>query len=335
MIPRPLPALLSLLFVLFAAAANAATDPLPAWQDGANKRAIIAFVERVTNPEGDGFVAPAERIATFDNDGTLWAEQPLYFQALYALDRIRAMAPEHPEWQEDAAFRAAIDGDVAKLMATGKDNALKVLLTAHAGMSAEAFAASVADWLATARHPTTGLPYTRMIYQPMLELMDYLRANDFRVFIVSGGGIDFLRVFSEEVYGIPPEQVVGTTTEARLEMRDGIPTIIKEGGISLVDDKAGKPVGIYRHIGRRPLLAGGNSDGDLQMLQYTTIARGDDDTTPRLGVIVHHTDGEREFAYDRESAIGKLDRAMDEAAARGWLLIDMKKDWRQVYPDAP
>jgi phosphoglycolate phosphatase-like HAD superfamily hydrolase len=276
----------------------------------------------------------AARIATFDNDGTLWSEQPVYFQGRFALDRVRAMAADHPEWHNTEPFKSVIAGDMKGLMATGKEGLEKVLLATHANMTAEQFEASVRDWLETAKHPKTGKLFTQMIFQPMLELLDYLRANDFKTFIVSGGGIDFMRVFSEKVYGIPPEQVIGTMIDAKFEMRDGVPTIVKTGKLILMDDKVGKPVGIYRNIGRRPILAAGNSDGDLQMLQYTTIARDRHDTTPRFGMIVHHTDAEREWAYDRKSHIGRLDKALDEASQRGWVVVDMKADWSQIYPGA-
>jgi phosphoglycolate phosphatase-like HAD superfamily hydrolase len=311
---------------------NAAADPLPSWNDGANKSAIIEFVERVTKKGSADFVPVAERIATFDNDGTLWAEQPLYFQAYFALDRVRAMAAEHPEWRNEEPYKSAIAGDVQGLLATGKPGIIKVFAASHTNMTAEEFSASVREWLATAKHPKTGMPYTSMVFQPMLELLDYLRANEFKTFIVSGGGIDFIRVFAEQVYGIPPEQVVGSSLEAKFEMLDGIPVIIKEPELAFVDDKAGKPVGIYQHIGRRPVFAAGNSDGDIEMLQYTTVPRSKNDTTPGFGLIVHHTDAAREYAYDRESHMGKLDKGLDGAAQYGWHVIDIKKDWATVYP---
>jgi hypothetical protein len=244
------------------------------------------------------------------------------------------MAPEHPGWKTAEPFKSVLAGDVEGLMATGQAGIMKFLLTAHSGMTAQDFEESVAHWTATAKHPSTGKLFTQMVYQPMLELLEYLRANEFKTYLVSGGGVDFMRVFAEDLYGVPPEQIVGTTGDATFEMRDGVPAIVKEPKIMLIDDKAGKPVGIYRHIGRRPILAAGNSDGDLQMLQYTTIARGADDTTPRLGMIIHHTDAAREFAYDRESHMGKLDKALDEAPRRGWLVVDMKQDWKSVYPAA-
>lgn len=314
------------------AQSTSADDPLPSWNDGETKSAIIEFVQNVTDRDSPGFVPVAERIATFDNDGTLWSEQPAYFQALYARDRIREMADEHPEWRNEEPYKSAIEGDVKGLMATGMDGVMKVLLAAHSDVTAEEFESSVSDWLATARHPTKDMRYTQMVYQPMLELLDYLRANDFKTYIVSGGGVDFIRVFSEEVYGVPPEQVVGTTGDAKYEMRDGVPHIVKTGKMILVDDKSGKPVGIYRHIGRRPIMAVGNSDGDQQMLEYTTMAHEESETTPRLGVLLHHTDADREWAYDRESHFGTLNTALDAAPKQGWVVIDMKEDWKRVYP---
>jgi phosphoglycolate phosphatase-like HAD superfamily hydrolase len=313
---------------------GATQDPLPSWNEGTTKSVIIAFVERVTDESSPGYVPPDERIATFDNDGTLWSEQPMYFQAIFALDRVRAMAADHPEWRTTEPFKSAIAGDMKGLMATGEEGVMKVLLAAHSDITAGDFAESVRHWLATAKHPTTGMPFTQMVFQPMLELLDYLRANDFKIFIVSGGGIDFMRVFSEKVYGVPPERVVGSTIGAQFEMRDGVPTIVKTGKLMLLDDKAGKPVGIYQYIGRRPIFAAGNSDGDLQMLEYTTIARDGNDTNPRFGMIVHHTDAEREWAYDRESHFGRLDKALDEASERGWVVVDMKADWRRIYPNS-
>jgi phosphoglycolate phosphatase-like HAD superfamily hydrolase len=316
----------------FSVVAWAAENPLPSWNDGATKSRIIQFVDAVTKQGGKDFVPPDERIAVFDNDGTLWSEQPLYFQGFFALSQIRNMAAEHPEWKNTEPFKSAIAGDVKGLMASGESGIVKVLVTAHSVMTADEFAQSVSDWVAAARHPQTGLRYTQMVFQPMLELLEYLRASDFKTYIVSGGGVDFMRVFAENVYGIPPEQVVGSTGDAKFEMRDGIPTIVKEPKIVLIDDKVGKPVGIYRHIGRRPIFAAGNSDGDQQMLEYTTIARSSSDKTPRFGLIVHHTDAAREYAYDRESHMGKLDQALDEAPERGWVVVDMKQDWSRIYP---
>ena len=323
---------IALVLCVTSAAAQPVDDPLPSWNNGDAKSAIIEFVERVTDQNSADFVPVPQRIATFDNDGTLWSEQPVYFQGLFALDRVKEMAADHPDWQDSEPFKSVIAGDMKGVMASGKEGLAKIIGASHANISGEAFQTSVRDWLATAKHPTKDMPYTQMVYQPMLELLDYLRANDFKTFIVSGGGIDFMRVFTEQVYGIPPEQVIGSTLDATFEMRDGVPTIVKEGKIVLVDDKVGKPVGIYRHIGRRPIFAAGNSDGDLQMLQYTTIARSADDTTPAFGLIVHHTDAEREWAYDRKSHIGQLDKALDEAQQRGWVVVDMKNDWHQIYP---
>jgi len=319
--------------VATASVATQEVEPLPSWNDAGARERILSFVKSVTSADAPGFVPPAERIAVFDNDGTLWSEQPLYFQGFFALDRVRELANDHPEWRTTEPFKSAIAGDMKSLLASGEQGVMKVVLAAHANVTAEEFADSVRNWLKTARHPTKGVPYTQMVYQPMLELLDYLRANGFKTFIVSGGGVDFMRVFAEEVYGIPPEQVVGTTSDAEFEMRDGIPTIVKTGKLVLLDDKIGKPVGIYRHIGRRPVFAAGNSDGDLQMLEYTTIVGHAEDTRPRLGLIVHHTDAEREFAYDRQSSMGRLDKALEEAKERHWLVVDMQKDWRRVYPD--
>ncbi|MFG0285862.1 MAG: HAD family hydrolase [Phycisphaerales bacterium JB039] len=315
-------------------AAQALAQPLSSWNDGKAKQAIIEFVERITEEGSADYVAPAERIAVFDNDGTLWAEQPVYFQLLFALDRIKAMAPDHPEWKTTEPFKSALAGDMKGLMATGKEGLAKLLAASHTNMTAEQFAGSVRTWLDTARHPTTQRPYDSMVYQPMLELLDYLRDNDFKTFIVSGGGIDFMRVFAEQTYGIGPEQIVGSSVAATFEMQGGVPTIIKQPEGLFVDDKEGKPVGIYQHIGRRPIFAAGNSDGDLQMLQYTTIARSQSDTTPRFGLIIHHTDAQREWAYDQGSHIGQLDKALDEAPRRGWTVVDMARDWAVIYPEA-
>ncbi|KAA9134018.1 haloacid dehalogenase-like hydrolase [Marinihelvus fidelis] len=318
---------------LLAFSAPAQGDPLPSWNDGDAKTAIIEFVERVTDEGSPDFVPVYERIATFDNDGTLWSEQPLYFQVIFALDQVKAKAADHPEWATTEPFKSAIAGDMEGLMKTGMAGLAKVMGASHTDVTADEFAASVNNWLDTARHPTTGKRYDEMVFQPMLELLEYLRESGFKTFIVSGGGIDFMRVFAERVYGIPPEQVVGSSIDARFEMRDGVPTIIKEGKGLFVDDKAGKPAGIYRHIGRRPLFAGGNSDGDLQMVQYTTMPRGPEDTTPRFGLFVHHTDADREFAYDTPSHIGEFKEAAKLAPENGWLVVDMKNDWKLVYPD--
>lgn len=310
-----------------------AGEVLPSWQEGPRRDAIIAFVEGVTKEGSETYVPPPERIATFDNDGTLWTEQPVYFQLYFALDRVRELAADKPEWKSTEPFKSAIAGDLQGLAAGGMEGLMQLVMATHSGITAEEFAAEVREWLQDSRHPKTGRPFTGMVYQPMLELMDYLRDNQFKVFIVSGGGIDFIRAFAEPVYGVPPEQVIGSTLEAHYELRDDVPVIVRDPKISLIDDKVGKPVGINRHIGRRPIFAAGNSDGDLQMLEYTTISRGAGDTVPRLGLIVHHTDGEREYAYDRGSHVGGLDQALDDAPGRGWLVVDMQKDWRRVYPD--
>jgi phosphoglycolate phosphatase-like HAD superfamily hydrolase len=308
-------------------AAGSTPDPLPSWNEGPARDAILGFVERVTDPASSDFVPEPERIAVFDNDGTLWAEQPSYFQLAFAIDRVRALAPERPEWATTMPFKAVLEGDMGALAAGGEHAILELVMATHAGMTTDEFAGTVEEWLATARHPRFDRPYGDCVYQPMLELLEYLRANRFKTFIVSGGGIDFMRVFTERVYGIPPEQVVGSVEELAYEVRDGRPVLIKKPGIFFIDDKAGKPVGIHKFIGRRPIAAFGNSDGDFQMLEWTTSASG-----ARLGLYVHHDDAEREWAYDRESSIGRLDRGLDEAAGRGWIVVSMKSDWRRVFP---
>jgi len=314
------------LIVVFPLAA--AAGPLPSWNDGHAKSEIITFVSNVTNPDSPGFVPAAERIATFDNDGALWSEQPLYFQLIYVVDRVRALAPQHPEWESQEPFASVLDGDMASVAASGEKGLAQLMGATHAGMTLEEFTASVNEWLETARHPTTGMRYTEMVYQPMLELLDYLRANGFKTFIVSGGGIEFMRPWTERVYGIPPEQVVGSSLKLKYEVRDGRPVLVKIAEIDLIDDKEGKPVGIQQHIGRRPIFASGNSDGDFQMLEWTTSGDGS-----RFGLIIHHTDEEREWAYDRASHIGRLNRGLDEASDRGWIVVDMKKDWAAIYPE--
>jgi phosphoglycolate phosphatase-like HAD superfamily hydrolase len=302
-------------------------NPLPSWNEGASKQSIVDFVTRVTDPASPDFVTEPERIATFDNDGTLWAEQPMYFQLLFAIDRVKAMAPEHPEWTTQQPFKAVLDGDMEALAAGGEHGLLELGMATHGGMTTVEFEAIVRNWLATAKHPTTDRPYTEMVYQPMLELLDYLRANGFKTFIVSGGGIEFMRPWVEEVYGIPPEQVVGSSIKTKFEMRDEAPVLVRLPELDFIDDKEGKPVGIHSHIGRRPIAAFGNSDGDLQMLQWTAAGDG-----PSLCLYVHHTDAEREWAYDRESHIGRLDKGLGEAAERGWTVVDMKNDWKVVFP---
>jgi len=321
----------ALLISTSAAAQGEAT--LPSWNDGPTKRAIVEFVGAVTNEDSPSYVPPEKRIATFDNDGCLWAEKPLYFQLIYSVDQVRQMSDAHPEWATTEPYKSAIAGDLNSLLETGAEGLSKIVVASHANITADEFARSVRKWLAEARHPETGRAYDEMIYQPMLELLAYLRANGFKTFIVSGGGIDFMRVFAEETYGIPPEQVIGSSIEAKFEMRDGIPTIVKLPGGLFVDDKVGKPVGIYQHIGRRPLFAAGNSDGDLAMLQYTTIPRSEMDASRRFGLIVHHTDSEREWAYDRDSHVGRLDKALAEASERGWTVVDMARDWARIFPE--
>ena len=305
----------------------AAADPLPSWNEGAAKQSIVAFVSRVTKQGSPDFVPEAERIATFDNDGTLWAEQPIYFQFQFALDRVKAMAPQHPEWKNKEPFNHLLAGDTKAFMAGGEKSLIAVVAAAHSGMTTEEFEKYVKDWVASARHPRTKQPYTQMVYQPMLEVLGYLRANGFKTFIVSGGGVEFMRAFAEKTYGIPPEQVVGSQGKLKYELRNGNPVLVKLPEVQFINDKEGKPAGIQTFIGRRPIAAFGNSDGDLQMLQWTTAGSG-----PRFALIVHHTDAEREWAYDRSSHIGKLDKALDEGQAKGWTIVDMKKDWKRIFP---
>jgi phosphoserine phosphatase len=307
-----------------------AQEPLPSWNDTAPRKAIVAFVERVTKQGSPDFVTPAERIATFDNDGTLWAEQPLYFQILFAIDRVKALAPQHPEWATKEPYASLLKGDVKAALAGGEHAILDIVMATHAGMTSAEFETTVKDWLATARHPKTGRPYTEMVYRPMLELLAYLRANDFKTFIVSGGGVEFMRAYAEKAYGIPPEQVIGSSGKQQFEMRDGKPVLVKLAAVDFIDDKEGKPIAIQQVIGRRPIAAFGNSDGDLQMLQWTCGASG-----PRFCLFVHHTDAGREWAYDRQSSIGRLDKGLDEAAARGWTVVDMKGDWKTMFMAAP
>ena len=313
--------------LLVASAAGARPEPLPSWRDGAARARLVDFVRRVTTEGGPDYVPPADRIAVFDHDGTLWAEQPGYFQLLFAIDRVKALAPHHPEWRDRPPFRAALDGDLSALAATGESGVVELIMATHAGMTSEEFAQTVAGWLATARHPTLGRPYTDLVYLPMLELLAYLRANGFQTYIVSGGGIEFVRVFSEARYGVPPQQVVGSSVRTVYQVRDGTPAIVRLGEIDFINDRAGKPVGINTFIGKRPIAAFGNSDGDFEMLEWTTSGPG-----ARLGMLVHHDDAAREFAYDRDSPVGRLARGLDEAPARGWTIVSMKDDWKTVYP---
>lgn len=304
----------------------AAAETLPSWHEGQAKAAITGFVTAITTEGSADFVPPAERIAVFDNDGTLWVEQPMYVQLAFIIDRVQALAPEHPEWKEQQPFKAVLEGDQAALGASGMEGLMALVAATHGGLTTEEFAALVTDWTSSARHPSLGRPYTELVYQPMLELLEYLRANGFKTFIVSGGGSDFIRPWSEGVYGIPPEQVVGSEITLSYVLRDGQPTLERGGEIAFIDDKDGKPIGIQRHIGRRPILAFGNSDGDYQMLEWTTAGAG-----MRLGLILHHDDGTREYAYDRESHMGRLAKGLDEAAARGWQVVSMKNDWQSVF----
>ena len=308
------------------------SDPLPSWNEGASKRAIVDFVERVTRESGPEFVPASERIATFDNDGTLWVEQPVYTQVLFAFDRVKALAPQHPEWSRQQPFKGVLDGDQKAVAATGERGLLELIAATHAGNTTEEFDGIVRDWIATARHPRSQRPYTEMVYRPMLEMLAYLRARGFKTFIVSGGGVEFMRPWTERVYGIPPEQVIGSRAKVTYEVRDGTPVLTRLAQVDFVDDKAGKPVGIHQVIGRVPIVAVGNSDGDFEMLEWTTTGR----SGRRLGLIVHHTDAEREWAYDRHSHVGQLARGLDEAQARGWIVVDMKRDWKVIFPfDTP
>jgi hypothetical protein len=318
---------ITLATALALASLAAAADPLPSWNKGQAKRAIVDFVKRVTADGSADFVPAAERIAVFDNDGTLWVEKPMYVQLAFALDRVKALAPNHPEWKDKQPFKAALEGDLKAVAAGGEHALLELIMATHAGMTTAAFAQVVMDWLATAKHPRFNRPYTDLVYQPMLELLKYLRANGFKTYIISGGGIEFMRPWTEKVYGIPPEQVVGSSIKTRFELREGRPVLMRLPEIHFIDDKAGKPVGIHMHIGRRPIAAFGNSDGDLQMLQWTTAGSG-----ARFGLIVHHTDSEREWAYDRQSHVGRLDKALEAAKKHGWTVADMMKDWKVIYP---
>jgi phosphoglycolate phosphatase-like HAD superfamily hydrolase len=307
--------------------ARAQSDALPSWNEGAVKKSITDFVARVTT-QGPDFVPVEQRIATFDNDGTLWSEQPVYFQVAFAFDRIKAMAPQHPEWKTTQPFKAILNNDTKTPAASSEQDLLQIVAVTHAGMTTEEFSREVLDWIATARHPRFNRPYTELVYQPMLELLALLRANGFKTFVVSGGGVEFMRPWMEKVYGIPPEQVVGSSGVVKFETgADGKPSLLKTAKVEFVDDGPGKPVGINRFIGRRPIFAFGNSDGDLQMLQWTAAGAG-----ARFAGIVHHTDGMREYAYDRRSKVGKLDKALDGAAAKGWAVVDMKRDWKAVFP---
>jgi phosphoserine phosphatase len=311
---------------LFASLVRAG-DPLPSWTDGAAKNSIIAFVEKATTPGSPDSVPEPERIAVFDNDGTLWCEKPLPVQLYFMLDRVKALAPQHPEWATQEPFASVLKGDMKGVAAGGERGLIELLMATHAGNTTEEFTQIVKDWIATAKHPQTGRRYTDMVYQPMLEVLAYLRAHEFKSFIVSGGGIEFMRAWAEKVYGIPPEQVIGSSVKTKFELRDGVPALVRLMEVNFNDDKAGKPIGIHEHIGRRPIAAFGNSDGDLQMLQYTGAGSG-----ARFCLYVHHDDAVREYAYDRTDHLAKLDKGLDEAAAKGWTVVSMKNDWKSVYP---
>jgi len=317
----------SLLALVLLADVACAADSLSSWNDTAPKKAIVAFVEKVTKEESPDFVPVAERIATFDNDGCLWSEQPMYFQAFFISDRIKQLAPQHPEWKDKEPFASVLKGDFKSALAGGEHALIEMGMATHAGTTTEEFEKIVTDWITTAKHPKTGRLFTEMVFQPMIEVLSYLRANGFKTFIVSGGGIEFMRPWAERVYGIPPEQIIGSSIKTKFEMRDGQPVLVRLSEINFIDDKEGKPVGIQMHIGRRPIAAFGNSDGDLQMLQWTAAGKG-----ARFCLYVHHTDAKREFAYDRKSSIGRLDKGLDEAKEKGWTVVDMKKDWKRVFP---
>jgi hypothetical protein len=308
------------------AVSGCATNPLPSWNQTPTTASIRSFVDSVTATGSPKFVPPAERIAVFDNDGTLWAEQPAYAQLYFAIDRVKAMAPQHPEWTNTEPFKSILAGDIKAALAGGEHAVLQIIAATHSGMTTDEFEGHVRDWIATARHPQTGRRFTEMAYQPMIELLAYLRANGFKTYIVSGGGIEFIRPWSEAVYGIPPENVIGSSVKTKFELRDGSPVLVKLPELGSLDDKEGKPININLHIGRRPIAAFGNSDGDLAMLQWTAARDG-----ANLCVLIHHTDAEREWSYDRASHVGRLDKALDEARRDGWTVVNMKQDWSRVF----
>lgn len=315
------------ILIMSPALAQGASDPLPSWNEGATKQAIIAFVTSVTNKTGPDYVEPGERIATFDNDGTLWKEAPIYTQVVFAFDRVKELAPEHPQWQGNRLLKEILAGNLRAVAASGKKGLLDVLKVTHAGMTTEQFRTIVSNWISNARDHRFNRLYTELIYQPMVELLAYLQANKFKTYIVSGGGVEFMRPWTERAYGIPPEQVIGSSIVTRYEMRDGVPVLVREPKIFFVDDKEGKAIGIQKFIGRRPIASFGNADADIPMLEWTLAGKG-----KRLAMLVHHTDAEREYAYDRNSVVGKLSRGIDEAKERGWSLIDMKRDWISIFP---
>jgi phosphoglycolate phosphatase-like HAD superfamily hydrolase len=304
-----------------------ATDPLSSWNDGPSKKAIVDFVSKTTKEGSADFIPVADRIACFDNDGTLWGEQPLYFQLVFALDQIKVLVPQHPEWKSKQPFKALLEADIKTALSGGEKAIMEIMMATHAGMITNEFEKTVKDWIATATHPKTGKHYNEMIFQPMVELLNYLRANGYKTFIVSGGGVDFMRPWVEQAYGIPPDQVVGSSGKVKYEIRGGTPVLVKLPEINFIDDKQGKPAGIHQYIGKRPVFTAGNSDGDYEMLQWTTTGTG----YPRFGMIVHHTDSVREWAYDRKSHIGHLERGLDDAAKYNWLIVDMKNDWKEIF----
>jgi phosphoserine phosphatase len=320
--------LLVVLLVAFMSSNASARDPLPSWNDGPAKKAVMEFVAAVTDGNGKDYVEPAERIATFDNDGTLWVEYPMYTQALFAFDRVKKLAPQHPEWKTKQPFQGVLENDMKAVGATGMKGLMEIVMATHSGMTATEFEQDVSNWLATTQQPKFKRLYTECVYEPQIELLAYLRANGFKTFIVSGGGKAFMRPMSEQTYAIPPEQVVGSSVVTEFQVKEGKPVLVRMPKINFINDKAGKPVGIYQHIGRRPILAFGNSDSDMQMIEYTLAGEG-----RRMGLFVHHTDADREYAYDRASHVGTLDKALDQADADGWILVDMKEDWKAVFPD--
>ena len=309
------------------ASAQSGVDPLPSWNEGPAKKAILSFVASIATIGGPDFIRVEDRIATFDNDGTLWVEQPIYTQFVFALDRVKSLAPQHPEWKDNQPFKAVLQGDMKGFEATGEKGLVELMMASHVGMTTDEFSEIVSNWMRTAKHPRFDRPYTQCVFQPMLELLAYLRANAFETYIVSGGGVEFMRPWAQEVYGVRPEQVIGSSVKTKFEIRDNQPVLIRLPEVDFINDKGGKPVGINKFIGRRPIAAFGNSDGDLEMLQWTASGKG-----KRLMLIVHHTDSDREYAYDRKSSVGTLDKALDEATAKGWIVVNMKRDWKVIFP---
>lgn len=305
---------------------NHAEVELPSWRDSVTRHALLTFVRNAADPKSADYIPPSERIAVFDNDGTLWSEQPFCFQALFIFDRIRELAPQHPEWNDQEPFASVLKGNPKAALAGGDRSLLEMAMATHAGTTTAEFERIVSAWISTARHPETGRLYTEMVYQPMLELLAYLRANGFKTFIVSGGGIEFMRPWAEKAYGIPPEQVIGSSIRTTYQLIDGKPVLARLPEVDFIDDKAGKPVGIHQHIGRRPVFAAGNSDGDFEMLEWTTAGPGS-----RFALLIHHDDAHREWAYDRGSHVGQLDRGLDESSRRGWTVVSMKNDWNQIH----